>query len=175
MPRTCTLCCHAEREDAERALLAGESYRNIAARFGCSTSALVRHREHLKSSLVESHKVAELSRATTLLEDVRSGEGQTERLYLAVDRILAKALEAEDLKTALNAVRVAVEVIREGRSFLELRGELSDQLGERNAPRMTTTINVLSMPRVPGAPIRASDPPIDVPGLPAVRVGQTKG
>jgi hypothetical protein len=55
MPRTCTICKHPDREPIERALLAGESYRNIAARFGTSASALVRHRaDHLPASLVRA-------------------------------------------------------------------------------------------------------------------------
>ncbi len=153
MPRTCTICCHIERENAERALLANESYRNIAARFGCSTSALVRHKaEHLKPSLVASQKAVEIARANTLLEDVRSGEGRAgKRLYQHAEKILAKALQADDLKVTLSAVKVAVDVMGEARSYLELRGELTEELGERNAPR-TTTITVLSMPRVAGAP-----------------------
>jgi len=116
----------------------------------------------------------ETARATTLLEDVRSGENRAERLYQHAETILAKALQMQDLKVALNAVKVAVGVMAEARGYLELRGQLSDQLGERNAPRMTTTINVLSMPRVPGAPIRASDPPIDLSRLPAVQVAHKR-
>jgi hypothetical protein len=105
---------------------------------------------------------------------VRSGEGRAERLYWHAEQILIKAVQADDLKVAINTIRVSVEVMQEARHYLELRGELSNELGERNAPRTTTNIAVLSMPRIEGAPIRASDPPIDVPGLPAVHVVRKK-
>ena len=175
MGRTCTICYHPLREKVEGALLAGKSYRHVALQYSVSTAALARHRsDHLTPSLAESHKAMETARATTLLEDVRSGENRAERLYQHAETILAKALQMQDLKVALNAVKVAVGVMAEARGYLELRGQLSDQLGERNAPRMTTTINVLSMPRVPGAPIRASDPPIDLSRLPAVQVAHKR-
>jgi hypothetical protein len=155
MPRTCTTCNHAERESIERALLAGESYRNIAARFGTSTSALVRHRaDHLSTSLMKAHDAAEVTRADTLLADVRNGEGRAERLYGAAEAILGRALKAKDFKTALNAIRAAVGVMAEGRQYLELRGDLTGEMGEK--PIVANPYIVMAMPKtVPSrAPLR---------------------
>ena len=44
MPRTCTVCRHAERDDIETDLRAGTSYRDIARRRSVSKDTLSRHR-----------------------------------------------------------------------------------------------------------------------------------
>jgi len=111
MPRTCTVCNHSKREPIERALLAGESYRHIAARFGTSSSALVRHKaDHLPASLMRAHDAEEILRADSLLDNVRHGEDRAERLYNAAEAILGRALAAKDLRTALQAIRAAADV-----------------------------------------------------------------
>ena len=46
MPRACTVCAHPKRTAIEAALAAGESQREVAARFGLSKTALVRHAQH---------------------------------------------------------------------------------------------------------------------------------
>lgn len=43
MSRACTVCAHPDYKTIDQALLAGQSLRNIAARFGTSRSALHRH------------------------------------------------------------------------------------------------------------------------------------
>ena len=64
MPRTCTLCNHPRREVIDRALLDGESFRHIAARFDISTGALQRHKaDHLRPSLLKAYQAKENARA----------------------------------------------------------------------------------------------------------------
>jgi hypothetical protein len=143
-------------------LLAGESYRHIAARFDTSTGALQRHRaDHLPASLTKSHAAVEVARADTLLDEVRSGGDRTERLYGHAELILERALESKDLKTALSAIGAAVNVMREGRAYLELRGEIS---GEMNAPDgpaggigPVEQLFVLNMPQSPEAAALATE------------------
>jgi hypothetical protein len=43
---TCSICSHPERESLESALAAGASYRETAATFGVSRSAICRHAKH---------------------------------------------------------------------------------------------------------------------------------
>jgi hypothetical protein len=164
MPRTCTICNSPSRESIERALLAGESYRHIAARFDTSTGALQRHRaEHLPSSLTKAHTAVEVARADTLLDEVRSGGNRAERLYGHAETILERAMESKDLKTALGAIGAAVSVMREGRAYLELRGEISGELdkppnqfplgigpvGQLNMNAGPERMLVLSLPKTP--------------------------
>lgn len=49
MPRTCLACSSPEREAIDKALATGESFRNIAKRFGTSSSAVFRHKAHIKT------------------------------------------------------------------------------------------------------------------------------
>ena len=57
MPRTCSICTHPERHAIDKALVAGEAFRNIAQRFGTSTGALHRHKaEHLPRLLARARR-----------------------------------------------------------------------------------------------------------------------
>ena len=68
MPRTCTICTHDNRPDIDQALVAREPFRNIAARFKVSTSALVRHSDdHLPSSLLKAQAAREAADADARL------------------------------------------------------------------------------------------------------------
>ena len=149
MPRTCTICKHPDRERIERALLAGESYRHIAARFGTSSSALVRHKaDHLPASLVRAHDSEEILRADSLLENVRHGEDRAERLYNAAEAILGRALAAKDLRTALQAIRAAADVMAEGRQYLELRGDLTGEFAAPKVQGPPQKIQILALPKL---------------------------
>jgi hypothetical protein len=44
MPRTCTVCTHPDKAEIDRLLLEGKPFRYVAAQYGTSTSALVRHK-----------------------------------------------------------------------------------------------------------------------------------
>lgn len=49
MPRNCKACNHRKREEIDRALIKGDSFRDIAGRYRVSKSALQRHKEdHLQ-------------------------------------------------------------------------------------------------------------------------------
>jgi hypothetical protein len=127
MPRSCTVCRHDSRAEIDRALVAGEAFRNIAERFGTSATALHRHKgEHLPAKLVMAQQAEEVAQADDLLADVRSLQERT----LA---ILEAAEESNQHRTALSA-------IREARSNLELLAKLLGELDER------PTVNVLISP-----------------------------
>jgi hypothetical protein len=163
MANTCSVCRHRDRDKIERALLAGQPFRRIATQWGSTSEAsLRRHKDHLAKSLVKGHEAQEVIRAGSLLADVRTGEGRAERLYAAAEAILERALEAEDLKTALNAVRTAVDVMGEARGYMELRGELTGELTVAIAADNVPLIRVLSVPRLPGVQTVQG-----VPALPA--------
>jgi len=149
MPRTCTVCNHSEREPIERALLARQPYRNISVRFGLSASALVRHRaDHLSAALMRAHDAQEVRRADSLLDDVRNAEGRAERLYKAAEAILARALDVKDLRTALQAIRAAADVMAEGRQYLELRGDLTGEFAAPKVQGPPQRIQVLALPKL---------------------------
>jgi hypothetical protein len=116
------------REAIDKALLAGESYRHIAAQSGTSTGALQRHREHLPKDLAKTHEAQQLVRAGTLMDGIHTAHGRAERLYASAEDILMRAMKVEDLRTALQAIRAAVDVMGEARGYLELEGEVTGAL-----------------------------------------------
>ena len=119
MPRSCTVCVHAKREEIDRALIEGVSAAEISGRYRTlGERAVRRHRSnHLPAKLVMAEKAAEVAEADNLLDQV----GDLQRRALA---ILDKAEEAGELKTALSA-------IREARGNLELLAKLLGELDER--------------------------------------------
>ncbi|WP_322508018.1 hypothetical protein [Anaerolinea sp.] len=115
MPRTCTICNHAERQAIDKALLDGEPLRNIAQRFGTSTTALVRHKAaHLPQTLSKAKEAVQVAHADDLLS-------QMEALQQKTLAILSKAEGRDDHATALRA-------INEARRNLELLAELTHEL-----------------------------------------------
>ena len=183
---SCTICGHKKRREIDRALLERRPLRHTASQFGTSTGALQRHRAHIHRDLVEAHqagsRVEQFARADSLLADVRNAEGRAERLYGVAEGILEKALEAQDLKTALNAIRAGVDVMAEARQYMELRGELTGELPKMaDAAANVPLIRVLSVPRMPGvqtihaiaegAPPSVGETTEAVRSLPAAEVG----
>ena len=119
MPRSCTVCVHAKREEIDRALVEGVSAAEISGRYRTiGERAVRRHRSnHLPAKLVMAEKAAEVAEADNLLDQV----GDLQRRALA---ILDRAEEVGELRTALSA-------IREARGNLELLAKLIGQLDER--------------------------------------------
>ena len=77
---TSIVCGHRKRLEIDRALLEGQSLRDIARRTGTTASSLQRHKaEHLTRSLVKAHEAREVARADSLLDDVRTAVGRAER------------------------------------------------------------------------------------------------
>jgi hypothetical protein len=157
MPRTCKICNHPERESIERALIAGEPYRNIAERYGTSTTSLYRHGvDHLAAGIACAHEAQTVARAGSLLEELRRGAARTEQLYGAMEVILQRALKAGDLKTALEAIKTGANVMREERGYLELRGQITHELGQHpgqgpaRGPSGKQLVNVVLFPKEEG-------------------------
>jgi len=118
MPRKCTICHHADRVAIDQVLVERMPFRHIAAQFGVSTSALVRHSDdHLPAELVKAREAAEVANADTIL-----GHVQTLR-----DR----ALTILDAAEATGELRTALAAIREARGCLELLGRLPGELQEQ--------------------------------------------
>jgi hypothetical protein len=139
MPRTCTVCTHEDRAGIDSALLSGETFRTIAKRYGTSTTALHRHKQdHLPPSLLKAQEIEEVASADNLLDETRALQRKTYG-------ILDKAEEAEDLKTALAA-------IREARGNMELGAKLAQLIDDR------PQVNVVFDQRVQQVILEALEP-----------------
>ena len=127
MPRTCTVCTHDERAEIDQALLSWEPFRNIAARFGMSTSALVRHkRQDIPAALAKAKQAADDVQADTLFDRLKG---------LAAE---AKAILEEARASGNHSV--ALQAIGRAEKLLELEARLLGQLNE--ATRVAVGIKV---------------------------------
>jgi hypothetical protein len=106
MTRTCTICTHADRESIDKALLAGESLRNIAKRFDIGPSAVFRHKEHIPVALVKANEAVAIAHGQDLLEQMRDLNERTLRIL-------------RDSETTGDS-RIALAALRETRGNAEL-------------------------------------------------------
>ena len=75
MPRTCTVCRHASRPDIEKAIVCGDSFRDIARQFDVSKDAVRRHKaDHLPKTLGKALEAGEAARAYGLLSKMLGHE-----------------------------------------------------------------------------------------------------
>jgi VIT1/CCC1 family predicted Fe2+/Mn2+ transporter len=133
MPRTCTACSHPHRDIIDRLLLEGTPLRNIAKRFSLSAAGLFRHNKHLSTTLANSHKEAEITRADGLIEHLNRLTGEAERLK-------RKAEKAGDYRTALAGVREEsrlLELAMTVAAEMESRRSADSELGDRPVNTLT--------------------------------------
>jgi hypothetical protein len=120
MPRTCTVCTHAEHRAIDEALVSGAALPAIAAQYRVSQDALGRHKaRHLPAAMVQAQGAAEVAHGDNLLAQVR--DLQTKALG-----ILSKAEGFGDMRTALLAIAQA-------RACLELLAKLLGELQQEGS------------------------------------------
>lgn len=128
MPRTCTLCNHARRDELDRALLGGASFRHIAAQFGTSTSALQRHKaEHLPKALVKAKAAGEVFRAESLLDYLQERRDGLDRLDEDARQIQEEARREKDRHCALDAIKTRTGIARAQQGYCDLWGRLTGE------------------------------------------------
>jgi len=135
MPAVCSICVHSGREAIDSALiLATESYRTVAKRYGVSPAALVRHRRNHAARAV---------RKAQEVREYRSGEKLLDRVENLAEKswgILEKAENVEDFKTAISGV-VATKGV------LELIGRLSGELDAKQEGQTNNYLTILNFLR----------------------------
>lgn len=101
MGRVCKTCAHPERPAIERALVCGDSNRSIAARYGLSEASVRRHKaDHLPEEMTKAADSERVADAEGLLQ-------QVQELQAATLRVLQRAEDGGDMRTATLAVREA--------------------------------------------------------------------
>ena len=145
MSRRCTICGHKEREAIDQALVARQPFRTIADRFGVTKTSLIRHSDdHIPAALVKAKDAAEEAHGDNLLAQVCD-------LRDKALGILRKAEAADDLRTAVAA-------IREARGNVELLGKLAGQLQDAPIINIFTSVEWQA---VQGAILAALEPHAD--------------
>jgi|SRR5680860_662152 len=131
MPRVCSICTHAQRSAIDTALLGGEAFRNIAERFGTSTTALYRHKsDHLGKRLAhvaERNAEADVRTAIDVVKQLKAINGA------AID-VLKQAKDAGDGALTLQATDRILKQI-------ELQAKLIDLISDG------TTVNITISPQ----------------------------
>ncbi len=118
MPSSCSLCDHADRTGVDRALVAGNSLRNIAERFGTSPATLHRHKTHLGAAMAK----AEETRAVVEVAHGHSARTELEALRTKATHLGNLAEGGKDYRTALQAVRELTRLVElQERLALEAR------------------------------------------------------
>ena len=98
MPRSCSICRHAHREEIDRALLGDEPLRALAAKTGSSATALFRHRKgHIAAKLVNAKQVTDETDAASLWQQLQAIQRET-------SAILAEARQSQKHAIALQAI-----------------------------------------------------------------------
>ena len=114
--RKCSICNHPQSAEIDAAVIAGSSYRDISGQFGVASSALGRHvKNHLVATLAAARDAQRVANGDDLLDQVADLQRQAQE-------IKDKALETEDLKTALVGIRELVRIVT---LLAKLRGELN--------------------------------------------------
>jgi hypothetical protein len=119
MPRVCTVCSHAEREAIDAALVAGEPFRRIAARFTLSDASVRRHKaDHLPAALAQAKAAEDADSAIDLM-------GQLKRANR-----MAWEIAEEARAKGPNGAETALKALDRVQRQLELVGKLLGQLQE---------------------------------------------
>jgi hypothetical protein len=137
MPRVCTICSHPQKQEIDRAIIGGQSCREIGALFGVSPDAIQRHRtDHLPDKLVKAHDAEEVLSADALLAEM--------------DRL------RETLRNGLQAAEAAgsgaaiVSFAREYRAALESLFDITERIaartGENDGPALKVVVERVGLP-----------------------------
>ena len=118
MPRTCLACSSPERESIDKALVAGESFRNIAERVSISSAALFRHKNHVANAICKAQAQHEECLGETLLDEMR--------------RVQRKAWELLARTESEGDHRGSIVALREVRECLESLGKMLANAGAVN-------------------------------------------
>jgi hypothetical protein len=118
MPRTCTICTHAQRAAIEAALVAGNGHRDIAGRFGLSKTAVARHAsDHVKQEIAQAQEARDEAQALDVVRQLKA-------INAAAVAILAAARRTGEHETALRAID---RIQRQLELQAKLLGELDDR------------------------------------------------
>lgn len=134
MARRCTACDHPQREEIDKQLVCGESYRKIADQFSLSFGSIARHKEsHIPEALVKAQDAGEVAQGDALLAQVKA-------LQTEAQAILGEARAAGDLRTALRGIGQAL-------SCLELLSKIEGRLQDKQSVQVAVCMDIHHSPQ----------------------------
>lgn len=124
MARKCKVCEHSKLDEINKSLIECQNISEISRDYDIPWNSLDKHKKnHLPAALSQARQAGEVSRADTLLEQVK-------QLQDKACSLLDKAESAGDMKTALTGVR-------EARSCIELLAKLQGELQQEGTVNVT--------------------------------------
>lgn len=128
MPQQCSICIHPQRAEIDKALVAGETLRDIAGRCPVSRSALHRHkRDHLPAHLLKAAEEEDLGQAIDVVRQLKA--------------INAACLEILQRSRADGKHSVSLRAVDRIQKQIELQAKLLGELQEQGPQ-----VNVLVAP-----------------------------
>jgi hypothetical protein len=166
MPRPCSICRHPEVAAINAQLVSGETYRNVAKRYGTfSPATVVRHRPHIAKAIAKAKTAAAtkidnaLAKQETVSAIKEAGQVETvlDRL-MGYHRVLAELLkEAREAKDHAGALRA----VQAGLKQLELEARLLGELKDHSGSGTAITVQVVYV-NASGASGRIDQPTAEV-------------
>ena len=119
MGRTCTICSHPKKNEIDKAVAAGESYRTVSHRFNVSNDAIKRHVKsgHIASKIQKAKEAKEIKSGLTMIDKLQELEGQ--------------AGEAFDIAKVQKNPRGMCAAIMAKKGVIELAGKVTGEYLEK--------------------------------------------
>ncbi len=132
MPRRCTVCAHPQREEIDRAIARGESYRGIAQRYSVSVTAIYRHaKAHLPQPVQAAVQAEMVEHGASILSQVRE--------------LNQKARQLLDEAASRGRYAGAAAFLREARELLILEARLLGELDSRDRVEVHTYLDARTL------------------------------
>lgn len=132
MPRRCTVCIHPQRDEIERAIARGESYRSIAHQYSVSHTAIIRHaRAHLPQPVQAAVQAEMVEHGASILSQVRE--------------LNQKARQLLEEAAAKGRYTGAAAFLKEARELLTLEARLLGELDTRDRVEVHTHLDVRAL------------------------------
>lgn len=146
----CSICNHPQRIEIDTALVAGESYRSIAKRFGVTDSSIGRHKRggHIAEHIAKAAQKREIKEATALKSILDRAEEKTvteaETLLQQVTSLKRRAIEILT-RAETEGTREACLALGEVRRTLEFLAKVTGELPD-GKPTVNVSVNLLQSP-----------------------------
>lgn len=130
--RKCTICTHPQREEIDRAIARGESYRDISARYSVTVQAIYRHaRAHLPQPVQAAVQAEMVEHGARILSQVRE--------------LNQRARQLLDEAAAHRRYTGAAAFLKEARELLTLEARLLGELDTRDKVEVHTHLDVRAL------------------------------
>jgi hypothetical protein len=112
MPGVCSICRHPKRDDAEKAILRGETVRVVSELLGCGTSTVQRHKVNCLAKRLRAAAgaatVRDTKSALDFLAEMRRAYDEAWKNY---DAAKTSGAKQRDVNGALTVVHRSLEIV----------------------------------------------------------------